>query len=142
MDAGRVQRARAIGCLRAVVGLGLIIAPRAVARAQLGTSSAGPLILLLRTVGIRDLVLGAGTVAASYGAHDAEVRRWIGAGLVSDALDVVAGAASVSAVGTAGGLTAAALPLPFILCDLWALGYMRAPGPPASTPGSTAARRR
>src|SRR5260370_5512111 len=94
--------ARVIGYLRAAVGLGLIMAPRAVARLQADQSPTGTAVLLIRTIGIRDLVLGAGTVAAAQAAGDEGVRRWITFGLLSDALDVVAGAISRFAGGEVG----------------------------------------
>ena len=115
--------ARVIGYLRAAVGLGLIMAPRAVARLQADQSPTGTTVLLIRTIGIRDLVLGAGTVAAAQAAGDEGVRRWITFGLLSDALDVVAGAISGSLVGRKAALTAAGVPVPFVLADLWALGH-------------------
>ena len=117
--------ARLIGYLRAAVGLGLIMAPRAVARLQADQSPTGTTVLLIRTIGIRDLVLGAGTVVAAQAAGDEGVRRWITIGLLSDALDVVAGAISGSVVGRKAALTAAGLPVPFVLADLWALGHLR-----------------
>ncbi len=126
--------ARVIGYLRAAVGLGLIMAPRAVARLQADQSPTGTTVLLIRTIGtvllirtigIRDLVLGAGTVAAAQAAGDEGVRRWITFGLLSDALDVVAGAISGSLVGRKAALTAAGVPVPFVLADLWALGHLR-----------------
>lgn len=119
------QPARVIGYLRAAVGLGLIMAPKAVARLQADQSPTGTAVLLIRTIGIRDLVLGAGTVAAAQAAGDEGVRRWITFGLLSDALDVVAGAISQSLVGRKAALTAAGVPVPFVLADLWALSHLR-----------------
>lgn len=116
--------ARVIGYLRAAVGLGLIMAPKAVARLQADQSPTGTNVLLIRTIGIRDLVLGAGTVAAAQAAGEG-VRSWITVGLLSDALDVVAGAISESLVGRKAALTAAGVPVPFVLADLWALGHLR-----------------
>ena len=114
-----------IDCLRAALGLGLIMAPRAVARLQADQSPTGTAVLLIRTIGIRDLVLGAGTVAAAHAASDEGARSWITFGLLSDALDVVAGAISESLVGRKAALTAEGVPVPFVLADLWALGNLR-----------------
>jgi hypothetical protein len=77
----------------------------------------------MRTIGVRDLVLGAGTVAAAR-AGEGGVRRWIATGLLSDALDVLTGAVSGSLVGRRGALTAAVLPMPFVLADLLALRHL------------------
>ena len=113
-------RARAVGCLRALVGLVMIAAPKAVARIGAEGEPTGSFSLLMRTVGIRDLVLGIGTVAAAQAGVD-ETRRWIGMGLLSDALDSATGAVSGSLVGRRSALTAAAIPVPVIVADLWAL---------------------
>jgi hypothetical protein len=101
------------------------MAPKAIARLQADQSPTGTAVLLIRTIGIRDLVLGAGAVAAAQATGDEGVRRWITFGLLSDALDVVAGAISESLVGRKAALTAAGVPVPFILADLWALGHLR-----------------
>jgi hypothetical protein len=124
----QARPARVIGYLRAAVGMGLIMAPRAAARLQADQSPTGTTVLLIRTIGIRDLVLGAGTVAAAQAAGDEGVRRWITFGLLSDALDVVAGAISGSLLGRKVALTAAGVPVPFVLADLWALGHLRSQG--------------
>jgi hypothetical protein len=118
------RRALVIGCLRGAVGIGLIMAPKAVARSQADQSPTGTSVLLMRTIGVRDLVLGAGTVAAARAGED-EVRRWIATGLLSDALDVLTGAVSGSLVGRKGALTAAVVPMPFVLADLLVLRRLR-----------------
>ncbi len=109
-----------MGYLRAAVGVGLILAPKAVVRLQEGQPPTGTAVLLMRTIGIRDLVLGAGT-AAAFDAGDQGVRRWLAMGLLSDILDAMTGAVSGSLVGRKGALTAALVPMPFVLGDLWAL---------------------
>ena len=126
------QRARVVGYLRAAVGVGLIIAPKAITRLQADKSAAGASVLLVRTIGIRDLLLGAGTVAVAHAAGGAEVRRWVTVGLLSDTLDIVAGAVSESQAGRKGALTAAVVPIPFVLGDLWALARS---GPAVSADG-------
>ena len=90
------------------------MAPKAVARLQADQSPTGTAVLLIRTIGIRDLVLGAGTVAAAQAAGDEGVRSWITFGLLSDALDVVAGAISRSLVGRKAAFTAAGVPVPIV----------------------------
>jgi hypothetical protein len=110
-----------MGFLRVAVGIGLIIAPKAVASLQADQSPTGTAILLMRTIGIRDLVLGAGTVAAARTSAYEQVRGWVAMGLLSDALDIVTGAVSESLVGRRGAITAAVVPIPFVLGDLWAL---------------------
>jgi hypothetical protein len=66
----------------------------------------------MRTIGIRDLVVGLGTVAAARSGDDGDLRRWTSAGLASDSLDVGAtlvAARSIGPVEAAGAATAALL---------------------------------
>jgi hypothetical protein len=108
-----------MGYLRAGVGITLIVAPRATAKLLRADSSSAGFALLIRTVGIRDLVLGIGTIRATYASPD-ETRPWMLAGLASDSLDVFAGAA-LTRVDARAGVLAAVIPLPFITGDLQAL---------------------
>jgi hypothetical protein len=107
------SRFRALALVRTSVGLGLIVAPRA-----LGRTTDPSLALLIRTVGIRDLVLGLGGVTA---ADDAGVSHWGRAALLSDSIDIVAGAVALPRVGLKGGLVAALSPVPFVAAGLAAL---------------------
>lgn len=75
------------------------------------------LALLIRTVGIRDAVLGLGSVLAEPDA----ARLWAQVTLASDTLDVIAGTAAIPSVGIRGGLIAALVPLPFIAAGIWGL---------------------
>jgi hypothetical protein len=76
--------------------------------------------LLMRTIGIRDLVLGLGTVAAARAGDGADIRRWIAAGLASDSLDAAATLASLRSIGTRDSVGAAILSLAFACGDVWA----------------------
>jgi hypothetical protein len=114
-----------MGYLRAAVGVGLIVAPRAIARSSSDPAPSGTAVLLMRTIGVRDLVLGAGTVAAAN-AGDGQAQGWLSATLASDALDVVVGLASKRLVGASGARTATLLPVPFVVGDLWVAGRLRA----------------
>jgi hypothetical protein len=80
--------------------------------------------LLLRTVGIRDLALGIGTVSALRSGSPDDVQRWIGAGLISDVLDVSAGLASARTTGFRG-LSSALVAAPMVVLDLWVLATSR-----------------
>lgn len=117
---GQGSRAQIIGCLRGAVGLGLFAAPRLVIGWQAGEPPTATSVLLLRTIGVRDLALGVGTAIAAQSTNGREVQRWVAAGLFSDALDILAAA---SASRTMGGhaRTAVLAPVPFLLGDLWAL---------------------
>jgi hypothetical protein len=89
--------------------------------------------LLLRTVGIRDLALGLGTASALRSGSTRELQRWVGAGLLSDVLDVGAGVASARTTG-ARGLASALIASPLVVVDLWALTMLREPSQGAEQP--------
>ncbi|MCU1356773.1 MAG: hypothetical protein JWM89_2191 [Acidimicrobiales bacterium] len=121
------HRARIIGTLRALVGVAMIAAPRAVARPAPDGTVSGTELFLLRTIGVRDLALGLGTLAATRSGRPAGpsgvegIRRWTRFGLLSDALDVVTGSLAVPLVGKDGATIAATVPLPFVALDIWTL---------------------
>jgi hypothetical protein len=87
-----------------------------------GTESpTGAALLLMRTIGIRDLVLGLGTVSASRSNDQSDARRWVKATLASDALDTVVSLAALRSIGSRDSLFAAALALGFVYGDVQAL---------------------
>ena len=114
--------ARTMGLLRAAVGVAMIAAPRLVVRPKRGESS-GRVEFMVRTIGVRDLALGLGTFAAATAraTRAADARRWIQFGLLSDALDTIAGARSSELLGRGGAATAALVPIPFVFADIWLL---------------------
>ena len=80
--------------------------------------------LLMRTVGIRDLAIGLGTMLTAKSGSPDDLGRWIGAGLLSDALDVVAGLAGSPTMGIRG-IVSAAIAAPMVALDLAALNEIR-----------------
>jgi hypothetical protein len=78
-------------------------------------------MLLMRTIGIRDLVLGLGTVAAARSGEEGDARRWTVTALASDSLDAAASLASFRSIGKRDSLAAAVLALAFVCGDLQAL---------------------
>jgi hypothetical protein len=87
-----------------------------------GTESpTGAALLLMRTIGIRDLVLGLGTVTAAQSADTSDERRWLKATLASDVLDTVVSVAAMRSIGRRDSLLAAGLALAFACGDLEAL---------------------
>ena len=113
-----------IAWLRIAVGAALAIAPRPVLRLQTPDDPSGPLVLMTRTVGIRDVVIGVGSMAAARSGNQAELRKWVGVGLLSDVLDALAGASSARLVGKRGALISGLAPLPVVVADLGALGML------------------
>lgn len=109
-----------MGWLRAAVGVALIAAPAAPIRLSGREEPTGASVLLMRTIGIRDLVLGLGSVAAARSSEREDVHRWSAAALASDSLDTVASLASVRSIGKRDSLAAAMLSIAFVCGDMQA----------------------
>ncbi len=108
-----------MGWLRTAVGIALIAAPGAPMRLA-GRSPDGAEKLLMRTIGIRDLALGLGTVAAARSDDISDRRRWTAAALASDSLDAVSSLASFRSIGKRDSWSAAVLAFTFVCGDLQA----------------------
>jgi hypothetical protein len=100
-----------MGWLRTAVGIAL--------------EPAGADMLLMRTIGIRDLVLGLGTVAAARSNDMRDGRRWTATALASDSLDAAASLASMRSIGKRDSWGAALLALTFVCGDLQAHRRLR-----------------
>ena len=124
-----------MGWCRTSVGLALVVAPGAPMRLAGTESPSGAALLLMRTIGIRDLVLGLGTVTAAQSADESDARRWAKATLASDALDTVVSLAAMRSIGRRDSLFAAGLALAFVCGDLQAL---RTASEQRSSPHNTA----
>jgi hypothetical protein len=123
-----------MGWLRAAVGVALLAAPAVPMRISGRTEPTAAAVLLMRTIGIRDLVLGLGTVAASRSSATrpddlADVRRWTAAALASDSLAVTVSLASAGSIGTRDAWGAALLALAFVSGDLHGLRRAASRGP-------------
>jgi hypothetical protein len=103
----------------------LIAAPGPFLRLSRREAPTGASVLLLRTIGIRDLVLGLGTVAAARSEESSDVSRWSAATLASDSLDVVASVRSRRSIGRLNSAAAAAVALLAVAGDVQALRTMR-----------------
>jgi hypothetical protein len=107
-----------MGWLRAAVGVALIAAPGAPMRLSGLKEPTGADLLLMRTIGIRDLVLGLGSVAATRSNDAGDVRRWTTAVLASDSIDTAVSLASFRSIGKRDSWAAAVLALAFVCGDL------------------------
>jgi hypothetical protein len=107
-----------MGWLRTAVGIALIVAPGAPMRLSGRQEPTGADLLLMRTIGIRDLVLGVGTVAAARSNDVRDIRRWTTTALASDSFDSAASLASFRSIGKRDSLSAAILALTFVCGDL------------------------
>src|SRR5690606_833088 len=90
----RTRARRLVGWTRVGLGAALVATPRVAARAWLGPDgdSAG-VGLLFRSIGARDVALGAGLLAAPAGD-----RTWSRAGVIADVGDVVGSLAALGPV--------------------------------------------
>ena len=119
-----VAVAGGVGLLRIAIGVVLAIAPRAVVPREATDEAPGSLMLMTRTVGIRDLVVGIGSLAALRSGSDGDLRRWVRVGLLSDVLDALAGAFGARLVGRRGASVSALVPVPVIAADIYALSML------------------
>jgi len=84
--------------------------------------ASGTETLLMRTIGIRDVVVGSGACAALAGAGGVAFRRWASMGLLSDSADVVVGlTSSRSLADTRSALIAMLSPVPFVAAGIFGL---------------------
>ena len=116
---------RGIAWLRVAVGVALGAAPGPLLRGSTGEAPSGSMILFARTVGIRDLAIGVGTMSALRSGATSDIRRWIAVGLTSDVLDAVAGIAGMRLVGRRGALIATGATLPVVAGGIWSLWVRR-----------------
>lgn len=123
----RSTAATTVGWVRVVVGLVLAGAPGVFVRRFVDDEASGTLILFARTVGVRDIALGMGTLAADRSGTTADLQRWVQAGLISDSLDLVAGLAGSNLVGRRGTAIATMTVLPVLALDV--LGLRRLADP-------------
>ena len=107
-----------MGWLRAAVGVALIAAPGVPMRLSGREEPTAAGLLLMRTIGIRDLVLGLGSVAAATSNNTGDVRRWGTAVLASDSIDAAVSLASLRSIGKRDSCAAAVLALAFVCGDL------------------------
>src|ERR1700729_2554416 len=86
----RAQAATPILALGAVarVAVGAVMVP---APSRIFSPGSGTETLLMRTIGIRDVVLGSGACAAWARGEEGELRRWATVGLTSDGAVFVTG---------------------------------------------------
>ena len=105
-----------VAAARVAVGAAMILAPSRIFSPGSGTET-----LLMRTIGIRDLVLGSGACAAWARGEEGELQRWATIGMVSDGADFVTGLHSKSLVGSRSALIATLSPVPFVAAGILGL---------------------
>jgi hypothetical protein len=115
-----------MGWLRAGVGLVMMTAPGPIVGISKREPRTQTAVLLLRTIGIRDIALGMGVVAAARSRGDDDLRRWTLIAMASDSMDVLASVASRRSIGSRDSSLAALLAIFAVLGDLQALAAMGA----------------
>ena len=108
----RVDPLAALAVARLGVGVAFTAAPGVVLPKDDAENATA--LFLMRTIGIRDLVLGGGGVWALLRGSDAEFRRWATTGFASDVLDGTAAVASVGMLGRRSAAIAFAVVAPWI----------------------------
>jgi hypothetical protein len=113
-----------VATLRCLVGGVLLAAP------DVATSGDTGRRILVRTIGIRDVILGAGTLLAARDgsagvATKTGATRWLAASLASDAADVLLALASRRELGLRGTWLAAITPVPFVASGVRTLARRR-----------------
>jgi hypothetical protein len=124
-----------MGWLRAAVGLAMVSAPAPIVGISKREPRTQTAVLLLRTIGIRDIALGMGVVAAARSDGGADLKRWTLVALASDVMDIGASVASRRSIGVRDSSMAALLAIAAVAGDLQALAAMR--GRPQPAAGST-----
>ena len=101
---------------RVAVGALMLLAPRWFLPRGSGTET-----LLMRTIGVRDVVLGSAVCGAAITGTETELRRMAFFGLISDIADIVVGLRSRSDLDTRSALIATLAPVPFVAAGVFGL---------------------
>ncbi len=92
---------RGLAAGRVAVGAGLIAVPAFVGGRWVGPDASSPGTQVLgRALGVRDLVLGLGTLEADR--RGESLRTWLAAGVIADSVDLVATAAAGESIPAQG----------------------------------------
>jgi hypothetical protein len=104
------------GAGRALIGVALLAAPAPIARAWVGADDT-PTTVLTRSLGARDLVIGAGLVLAA--ARDGDPSRWLVGGVLADAVDGIFTLAAGDDIPSNGRVATTALAGGAVLFGAW-----------------------
>jgi hypothetical protein len=101
---------------RVGVGAAMLLAPHWFLPRGSGTET-----LLMRTIGVRDVVLGSAACGAAITGTGRDLRRMASFGLASDVADIVVGLRSRSVLDTRSALIATFVPVPFVAAGVFGL---------------------
>ncbi len=128
-----------MGLPRTAVGVALVAAPSTALGFSRRETRTGASVLLLRTIGIRDVVIGLGTVLAARSGSERDARHWLHMGLTSDGMDAITGLLSRRSIGAVEAIGSGGVALAFVGLDLWAIRALSAVAPsPRMAAGLTA----
>ena len=108
-----------IGAGRVLYGLGCMVAPRTV-MGPAGKRAEGQMVWMARAFGVRDVVLGAGTLMALSDGDLATARRWVGVSATADGLDVANALLFRKELDTTGVIASLSLAVPATVGGAWA----------------------
>ena len=112
-----------VAALRAAVGVGILtLAKRALAWRDKGTPD-GSAVLALRIVGVRDLLIGLGTLSAAR--DERQLVRLSAVGCANDIADSVIASGAGNLVGKGTAAMTAAGSLPLVAAEMWAFSRLR-----------------
>jgi hypothetical protein len=106
----------AFGVGRALVGAALLVVPAPIARSWVGAEGT-PATVLARSLGARDLVIGAGLALAV--ARDRDATTWLAGGVLADTVDGIATVAGGDDLPRNGRVGTAALAAGSALFGAW-----------------------
>jgi hypothetical protein len=104
------------GAGRALVGVALLVVPAPIARSWVGADDT-PTTVLARSLGARDLVIGAGLVLAAV--RDRDPTMWLLGGVVADSVDGVFTLAAGDQIPVNGRVATTALAAGSALFGAW-----------------------
>lgn len=112
-----------VAALRAAVGVGILtLAKRALTWRAKGAPD-GSAVLALRIIGVRDLLIGLGTLSAA--GDERQLVRWSTVGCANDIADSVIAGASAGLVGKGTAALTASGSLPFVAAQVWSFSRLR-----------------
>jgi hypothetical protein len=112
-----------VAALRALVGVSIMtLAKRALAWRAKGAPD-GSAVLALRIIGVRDLLIGLGTLSAA--SDEKQLVRWSAVGCANDIADAVIAGKSASLIGKGTAALTASGSLPFVAAEVWAFSRQR-----------------
>jgi len=116
--------AKGIAAGRVLYGVGCMFAPRTIL-GPAGKRAEGQMVWMARAFGVRDIVLGAGTLIA-LNEDQAAGTRWVELSAVADSIDIANAVAFRSELDRTGVGATLALAVPAALGGWWSARKLRA----------------